>query len=80
MEVNMGDQNCPKIIGRQDGGVYLLDLGHGQGQICDTKAGKIWPPQKIISILARGYWNECTDIDAADVLALVKPYDRPGAA
>jgi hypothetical protein len=73
-EVAVGDR---PVIGRQDGGIFLLDLdldlGHGRGQICDTKAGKIFPPQKIISIVARGYWNECDDIDAADVLALVKP-------
>jgi hypothetical protein len=76
----MHDQNCPKIVAEQDGGVFLLDLGNDRGQICDTEAGKIFPAQNINSILARGYWQPCADVDAADVLALVKPpYDRSGA-
>lgn len=69
----LGDQNGPKIIAEQDGGVYLLDVGKGRGQICDTEAGKIWPAQKVDSILARGYWRPTDSVDTADVLALVKP-------
>jgi|GEM_PF-1762256 len=64
---------APKIIATRGDGIYLLDLGHGQGQIARTQTGQIWPPQKIISIIARGYWEPCDSVDAADVLALVKP-------
>ena len=48
----------------QGPGRYLLDCeevvdGKPQGQIIDTKRGRIFPQQFIGSIIARGYWDEC---------------------
>lgn len=63
----------PKIIAKRDGGFYLLDLGNGDGQIANVKTGILYPPKFLGAILARGYWHECDDVDAADILHLVKP-------
>jgi hypothetical protein len=73
-----------KIVATQGGGRFLLDLetevdGKRQAQIVDTKAGKVWPQQFIQSILARGYWTDCTKTpeETAAILAQVRPVSQP---
>lgn len=72
------------IVATQGGGRFLLDTGQDvdgkrQAQIVDTGAGKVWPPQFIQSIIARGYWDECskTPEETAAILASVQPVSRP---
>jgi hypothetical protein len=73
MEAIMHDQDYPKVIAHRGGGVYLIDLGNDRGQIAETETGMLFAPKNLSAIIARGYWEECDDIGAADVLALVKP-------
>lgn len=66
-----------KITATQGAGRYLLDLevevdGKPQGQIVDTGRGRIFPPQFIGSIIARGYWEAC-DLSPEDQAALLAP-------
>lgn len=67
-----------KITATQGVGRYLLDLevevdGKPQGQIVDIQQGRVFPPQFIGSIIARGYWEACevSPEDQAAMLALV---------
>jgi hypothetical protein len=62
---------APKIIADRGGGVFLIDIGNGKGQIAETKIGMLFKPRNVEAILARGYWQSCDDVDAANVLALV---------
>jgi hypothetical protein len=72
MEAIMSEK-CPRVIADRGDGIYLLDLGNGQGQICETREGVIYPPKNLGALIARGYWEECDDVDVTGVLALVKP-------
>lgn len=58
-----------EVVADRGDGVYLLDVGGGMGQIADTTRGVLFPPQLLQAILARGYWEECEGVVAADVLA-----------
>jgi hypothetical protein len=69
----MDDQDHPKVIADRGEGTYLIDLGNHRGQIADTQTGVLWPPRHIDALISRGYWTPTDDVDAADVLALVKP-------
>lgn len=69
-----------KIVATQGPGRYLLDCeikvdGKPQGQIIDTRAGKIWPPMFIQAIIARGYWSDCdlSPEQTEALLAAVQP-------
>lgn len=68
-----GNMTAPKIVAHRGEGIYLVDLGDHQGQIADTRTGTLYPPKHLDAIVARGYWQNCDDVDAADVLSLVKP-------
>lgn len=69
----MEGRGMTKVIATRGGGVYLLDLGDGTGQVADTKEHALFPPKNLQAILARGYWEDCSDVDASDILPLVKP-------
>ena len=50
------------IASRGDG-IYLIDLGGGQGAILHTTSEppRLWPSQSIASIAKFGYWEELPD-------------------
>lgn len=62
-----------KVVATRGAGIYLLQNADGTGQIADTQKGILYPPRNILAIEARGYWTDVDDVDAADVLALVRP-------
>jgi hypothetical protein len=49
-----------KVIATRGDGIYLLDLGGGQGAILNTEfePPRIGPSEIIDSILKFGYWDE----------------------
>lgn len=48
--------------------------GLTMGQIADLDEGRLYPPQPVASIIARGYWEELAEpVDAEDVLAKMRP-------
>ena len=61
------------VIGQQGPGRFLLTANRADdptadGFILDQEAQELFGPQKIVSILARGYWEEFTG-DSKAVLA-----------
>ena len=61
------------MIAERGVGTYLIDLGNGKGQIANIKEGVLYPPRNIDAIIARGYWEVCDFVDAADMLAAITP-------
>jgi hypothetical protein len=57
---------APKIIATRGDGIYLADLGNGQGQIAKTQTGEIFPPKHIDALISRGYWEPTHDVDVAE--------------
>jgi hypothetical protein len=49
-----------KVIARQGKARWLIDAGGEQGRILDSVEAKVYPPQWIASIVARGYWEPAT--------------------
>lgn len=69
-----GAMSSPATVVAHDGPRYVLDLGNGQGQIADTSAGLLYPPQALDSILAHlPYAQPVRGLDAEDILSLVRP-------
>ena len=50
-------------IATRGDGIYLIDVGDGQGCILhtDEEPPKIWPQQSIASIAKFGYWEDVPD-------------------
>lgn len=47
-----------KIIAYRSNSVYLIDIGNGKGRVLDLYQKTYFPPFNLISIIARGYWEE----------------------
>lgn len=63
-----------RIVAQRGPGVYLIDLGDGQGQVADIPRGILFEPTPLNSILARGYWTDPKQpVDVDEVLPLVRP-------
>lgn len=71
-----------KVVGQQGQTRFLIDLDNGDkspfeamGCVVDIEQGKAYPPARLITIAAQGYWNEYRggDEQAAGVLAI---YDQ----
>jgi hypothetical protein len=69
----MDDQTGSKVIAKRGPGVYLIQRAYSQVQVADTHQGIVFPPKNIDAIIARGYWETCDDVEAADVLDAVTP-------
>jgi hypothetical protein len=68
-----------KVIAKS-GSAYLLEIEEGQGRVLDLAQHRLFPPNAIASILARGYW-EPFDGDQDPILAKAQSLtDSPPAA
>jgi len=43
---------------RQSGNWYLVDLGDGRGRVLDLDYGRFFPPMSLVSLLAKGGWEQ----------------------
>jgi hypothetical protein len=76
MEGTMGNQTGARIVGTQGDGWYLIQLADGRGQVANTNRGRLSAPRPLDSLLARGDWVRCEDVDLAEVLAQVTVWAR----
>lgn len=65
------------VVATRGGGTYLLDVGGGMGQIADTHRGVLFGLRRLGAIVARGYWEPCSEVSAAAVLAACRPEGAP---
>jgi hypothetical protein len=73
LERILGGAMQGKVIAQQGPNRFLIEHPDGTGQIADTSERRLYPPQSVASIAARGYWEPTTSVDLDDVLALVRP-------
>lgn len=65
------------IVAKQPGNRWLVALPDDQGRIYDADEGQLYQPMPLVSIVARGYWEEVDEVDSA-VQAKVEALLRTG--
>jgi len=67
-----------KVVAKRPGDVYLVQTEKDKGQIADLDEGHLYPEHFLLSILARGYWEDFDDADG-EVLKRIQALDQEPA-